>query len=88
MVVRVPGVVPALHDPGVYEAVKTVLEDVRSDAEREEVVEAGGAGEQRVPDDQETPPLAHQFERPGRRAHLRVVGLSQHVPSVAISLAS
>lgn len=86
--VWVPGVAPALHDPGADEAVEAVLEYVRGDAEPEEVVEADGASEQCVPDDQQTPTLTHQFKCPRGRAYLRVVCFSEHATSIAISLAS
>jgi hypothetical protein len=87
IVFRILGVVPALHDSGVDESIQAVLEDVRCDSKLEEVVEAGGAGEQRVPDDQQAPPLAHEFERSSGRAHLSVIGFPEHALSLPSELA-
>jgi hypothetical protein len=87
IVFRILGVVPTLHDSGLDESIQAVLEDVRCDSKLEEVVETGCAGEQRVPDDQQAPPLAHEFERSSGRAHLGVIGFPEHAPSLPSELA-
>jgi tRNA G18 (ribose-2'-O)-methylase SpoU len=80
---RLPGVLAALHDPGGDEAFETVLEDVGRDAEAAlELVIPGQAGEEGVADDQQAPAFTDQLEGTRDRAHLRVVGLAEHVPSL------
>jgi hypothetical protein len=84
-ILRVDG---SLHDSRLDETVQAGSEDVRRDAEAlVEVAEAGGAGEQGVSHDEKSPPLADEFERARRRAHLGVVRLTEHPINLSKGLA-